>query len=67
MVDARGVPAPKRPAYPGCRPLAGCFSAKSHSHAKGRVGQHVVEGPLVAVGIAVKAVAGKAVAEDDVA
>ena len=35
-------------------------------HAEGRVGEHVVEGPLLAVGVAVEAVLGEGVAEDDV-
>ena len=35
-------------------------------HAEGRVGEHVIEGPFLAVGGAVKAVLGEGVAEDDV-
>ena len=35
-------------------------------HAEGRIGEHVVEGPFLAVGVAVEAVLGEGVAEDDV-
>ena len=35
-------------------------------HAEGRIGEHVVEGPFLAVGGAVEAVLGEGVAEDDV-
>ena len=35
-------------------------------HAEGRIGEHVVEGALLAVGVAVEAVLGEGVAEDDV-
>ena len=35
-------------------------------HAEGRIGEHVVERPFLAVGVAVEAVLGEGVAEDDV-
>src|SRR5690606_22396939 len=35
-------------------------------HAEGRIGEHIVEGALLALGVAVEAVLGEGVAEDDV-
>ena len=66
VVDARGARAKAPGKTEGVGLLVDVFLLLLPFHAKGGIGQHVVEGPPVAVGVTVKAVGGEGVAEDDI-